>query len=346
MNTRKQLVMKYSFWRQGSHLKRIKEPRIHLGFQWGEPFSDESSFRLKREGKMLEISGVMPRYKSEVRPTDVMRQYELARQALKKVKGSSKDAPHIRFANVTSDNELIEFVRSFGPVVATTWTVLPEPMDEGTANDKTSQLGMAMKAEQNLVELKNEQWIYQSAIWLVNALRMPEKQYDMEEASVKIQVIARLVRSWPLQWRRERKARREAPLWKVRPKTIERIEAISKLPSDVILPTRVDAQIVLSELINVFPALVFPNPMEMHSYLCYGIRPLLYALLRREFVNTFNMAICANPQCRKFFEVNRAIRSFCSTECSRQHRQREYWQQRGKVLRAKRKRGNLQARQI
>jgi hypothetical protein len=195
-----------------------------------------------------------------------------------------------------------------------------------------------MRAEQNLVELRNEQRIYKAAIELVLELEKREKEYDEAAASTKISEIARLVRNWPLQWRRERKARGKAPLWKLRSGAIERIDAMKiRMPLDI-LPPQVGSRIALSELVNVFPVFVFPNPAEMHSYLSYGIRPLLYGLLRREFLHSFETAVCANTKCRKFFEVERAGQQYCSSECSRQHRQRDYWQQHGKTLRGKRQR--------
>jgi len=337
MDGTNQLAKKHASRRPVNRRMFKNKPQLHIGYQWGDPLYKENSFRLSREGNKITISAVMPRYVSENRPTDLMRQYGSARQAHKKMKGSSKDAPHIRFANANSDDELIEFIRSFGPVVAKTCTLLLDQVEKDPPIDGIQQVDLTMRADQNLAELRNEQRIYQAALWLVLELQRPEKQYDTEEASIKIQKIASLVRGWPLQWRRERKACGQAPLWKVRSGTIERLDALSKLHSDVFLLPQVDARIAVCQLLNVFPALVFPNPLEMHSYLRYGIRPLLYALLRREFVNTFDAAVCANPQCREFFEVDRAGKQYCSSECSRKHRQREYWQTRGKTRRDKRK---------
>lgn len=312
---------------------------IFVGFQWGEHYEGEQSFRLERSGNRLEISAAMPFYRSENRPSDLIRQYELARAAHKGTKGTSKYAPNIRFANADSEEEQIEFVRQFGPVAASASTNrLPDRHVETPDSGESKYLEVPMCAVQDLVELKDEQRIYKAAISLVLELRRPEKEYDAEIAAGHIIEIARLVRNWPLQWRRERKARGEAPLWKVRPGTIERIAAMGQRNPFEILPPQVDARIVLCQLLNVFPSLVFPNPLEMHSYLHFGIRPLLYSLLRREFLNTFDAAVCTNPSCRNYFEVERAGQQYCSPECSRQHRQRAYWEARGKNLRVERKR--------
>jgi hypothetical protein len=108
------------------------------------------------------------------------------------------------------------------------------------------------------------------------------------------------------------------------------------LPPQFVLPPQLDARIVLCELVNVFPLRAFPNPAEMHSYIRFGIRPLLYNILRREFLQPRDVAVCANTHCRAFFEVERADQRFCDPVCSRQHRQREYWKDCGKTARRKR----------
>lgn len=86
----------------------------------------------------------------------------------------------------------------------------------------------------------------------------------------------------------------------------------------------------------MFRPTIYPNLSEMHSSIRYGIRPLLYSLLRREFLYPRDVAICANSQCKEFFEIERAGQRFCSADCSLHQRQRDYWQDRGKKLREKR----------
>jgi hypothetical protein len=80
---------------------------------------------------------------------------------------------------------------------------------------------------------------------------------------------------------------------------------------------------VICELLNVFRSMVFPNASEAHASIRYGIRPLLYSILRREFLSPRDIRSCANTQCRKFFEVEREGQRFCGAECSLRQRQRE-----------------------
>ena len=112
--------------------------------------------------------------------------------------------------------------------------------------------------------------------------------------------------------------------------------ALAKLGRALLRPLQVDVRIVVCEQVNVFPSLAFLNPTEMHSYIRFGIRPLLYGVLRREFLNPREFGICANTQCREFFEVERAGQRFRDEECSRRQRQRDYWQLCGKRVRQER----------
>jgi len=193
-----------------------------------------------------------------------------------------------------------------------------------------------MRVRQDLQELRSEQRIYKAALGLVNELAKKEIEFDIDSAKQRMGEIARGIRDWPRQWSREKKERRENPLWRVRADSIRKIAALAKSGRDLLLPPQLDARIVLCELVNVFHSLAFPNPPRMHSYICFGIRPLLYSVIRREFLQPRDVGICANTQCRDFFEVERAGQRYCDEKCSRSQRQREYWQDHGKTARRKR----------
>ena len=108
--------------------KRIStgEPQLFIGYQWGEPPNGQSHFLVSRIGEELEITAAMPEYMSETSSCDLLRQYEIARKnrSIGKQR-TGKDSPHIRFANADSDDDLIDFVRDFGPVVSKSWKLLP-----------------------------------------------------------------------------------------------------------------------------------------------------------------------------------------------------------------------------
>ncbi|MGB8031793.1 MAG: hypothetical protein WCF30_19235, partial [Terracidiphilus sp.] len=241
-----------------------------------------------------------------------------------------------QFTDRLSDDDLIDFVRDFGPVVSKSWKLLPfvPPPGPWRADDPSVQI--LMRVRQDLQELRSERRIYKAAFGLLVELDKKPIEFDVDCAKQQMAEIARDIRGWPRQWNREKKERGENPLWRVRGDSIRRIAALAKSGPDLLLPPQLDARIVICELVNVFPSLAFPNPPEMHSYIRFGIRPLLYSILRREFFQTRDVGVCANTQCRAFFEVERAGQRFCDDECSRSQRQRDYWKNRGKRVRKKR----------
>ena len=303
---------------------------MHPGFQWAEPLKG-NELTVERIGEDLKITGLVPVYKSKDSPCDLIDQYEIfAKQLAIGRQREGMQSPEMSLANADTDDKLIAFVRQFGPVVAKCaidTRMIPEENQESHAFRR-------LIAHQNVQELRSEQAVYRAALHLIMRLNQPD--YDYASARELVKTIAANIRDWPRQWEREQSLRKVEPIWLLRPNSLERIEDLSSLPQDCILPAEVDGRIVICELLNSFPSTVFPNFLEMHSSIKFGIRPLLYSILRRQFLHPRGFSICLNTQCRKFFNIERARQQFCSPECSLHHRQRVYWQERGSKLRKKR----------
>ena len=306
--------------------------RMFPGFQWADPLEKGQEFEVEQRGGELQITALWPSYASEDRPSDLIRQYEKApKEGPVGKKRTGKESPDMLFANAETDEKLIAFVRRFGPVVAKDAHFSferPEP----DLLEPPAQI--RIYAAQNLEELRNEQLIYRAAVALVRQLNEPE--FDYVRAQSFIGEIAAKIGGWPRQWGREALLRKREPLWKPKTESLQRIKDLSSQRPDILLPKTLDGRIVICELLNCFPGTVFPNPLEMHSSIRYGIRPLLYALIRRQFLSPRDGAACANARCRNFFNIERTGQKFCSSECSLQQRQRNYWAKSGKKLRRKR----------
>lgn len=183
---------------------------------------------------------------------------------------------------------------------------------------------------------------YASALQLMEKITASVKEYldqpiyDYFSAQERINAIATNVKEWLGQWDREKSQRESEPRWKLSNELLTLIEVPSYPHRDPLIPDYVAGRRVICGLLNSFPSIVFPNQLELHSSIRFGIRPLLYSLLRRQFINPRGFGFCRNPECRNFFTTERAGQQFCSSECSLQLRQRIYWQQQGKKLREKR----------
>jgi hypothetical protein len=313
---------------------KFRQP-VYPGYQWGEPLDRTEFLSVKRVGESLKIRAAMPSYLSQNRPCDFIRKYETARKERPFDKRKvGKDSPHIRFANADSEDDLIDFVRSFGPVTATAFRMkrlqdfsLPEMTPDG------HRLQFVIEAYQDLAELKTEQKIYKAALGLILELAKNDAEFDLDIAQKQVAEIARGIQDWPSQWERERKARGDDPAWRAPARSIQRIADHAGCSRHRILLSYVDARIILCELLNMLPGMVFPNALEMHSAIRFGMRPLLYSVLRREFLHHHDTGICANTRCRNFFEIERGGQRYCNEECSRRQRQRDYWQGEGKTRR-------------
>lgn len=316
----------------------VERNEVFPGFQWAEPLQRRSGLDVKVVGDALQITGCLPKYGEANTPSDLLNQYQIARKNRNIGKQSTaKDSPHISFANADTDEKLVAFVRSFGPVAAQSIRVGFEPP-------------ITMVAMQDMKELRNERSIYRAALALVTSVEAPG--FDFAEAQRLIQEIGTYISDWPRQWKRECSAQTKAhfgqtkePLWKLSDDSLERIKQLGSGPPGAWLPPNLDARIVICELVNAFRPVLYPNPVEMNTSIRFGVRPLLYAILRREVLHSHETGICANTRCRDFFEVERSDQQFCTPECSRQQRQRDYWNSSGKKLRIKRlKKRSKQAR--
>jgi len=314
--------------------------QLFPGFQWAEPLEEGGVLQVERAGPELHITGLLPRYQAQNHPSDLLGQYGIAAKcrAVGKPR-TTEDSPEILFANADSDDKLIAFVRRFGPVVAKcAYTNFEKP--EGGLREP--RLPPRLFAVQVIEELRNEHLIYRSALALMS--RLTESSFDYPAAQQLIGEIAAKVADWPRQWEREKAQCWKEPIWHLSAESLKRIEQLSSGRPDVLLPPTLDGRIVLCELLNSFRGTVYPNPVEMHSSIKYGMRPLLYSILRRQFVAPRDFAPCANTQCRNFFNIERAGQQFCCAECSIHQRQRTYWAKRGKKLRRKKLREQRKAK--
>jgi hypothetical protein len=236
----------------------------------------------------------------------------------------------MQFANADSDEELIAFVRRFGPVVAKSVRLIP-PVDE-----ELGQQWPTITAVQDMQDLRNEQLIYRAALHLTMLSREGKRSLDSNLSQPLLREISEHIGDWVRQWERERSQRQTEPDWRFDAKSLGLIKNIADAGDSFPPSSILDARIVICELLNTFRSKDFPNPLALHSSIWYGIRPQLYSLLRRQFRFPRDFSICANTQCRDFFNIERAGQKFCSAECSQKQRQRDYWKKCGKKLRTER----------
>src|SRR5438552_17526492 len=95
------------------------------------------------------------------------------------------------------------------------------------------------------------------------------------------------------------------------------------------------------ELLNSFPTnLVMWGTSAIDqpvSDLLFGVRPVLHAILRHEFLGVHGIRICRDEQCGRMFQLTHGSQQYCpDRDCERQQRQRRYWAAKGAETRRRR----------
>lgn len=317
-------------------------------------------------GDELEVTGTRVMLEEEARGApDLLREYRQAVRRYGPQKRQGKNSPHIQFANAETDQELIKFVQRFGPIVVSSLRTEERPTPQvidvpGILHHEYSVDRTILVARQVLAELRTEHRAYRAALSLVSELQR-NKYANSRKIGEGVSEIVTNIPNWPAQWERERKLLASGvgfgsqPAWLFGPDNLRHVELYgyyasrektSDSPRDSLKEALVMRPIAaghyaICELVNAFSSLVLlwgKTPVEAPPWdLTCGIRPLLYYILRREYLLTGrSIGICRNTDCRKLFEIERFGQAFCSEECSRLQRQREYWKKRGKTLRKRR----------
>jgi hypothetical protein len=324
------------------------EPNLEANYP---PFAWARDIRVKPLRDELEVTGTALFTDPEsFGASDFLRDYRHAIRRHGPQKREGKNSPHVRFANAERDEDLINFVSRFGPVVVSSLRIEEREAFVGTFEIPGSDTLLVTR--QNLAELRREHRAYRAALRIVAQLQLG-KRCDVTKLQEYLPEIIESVDKWPQQWEREKHLRAAEPLWKFGHQNVCRLELWRRaacrkssgdpfreavaVPAD---PIRA-AHLIICELVNAFNPVVYPwgtTPVEAPQLdLNCGIRPLLYYALRQEYlVKGRGLSICENIDCQEVFQIERCGQKFCGERCSRLQRQREYWGRRGRRLRGKR----------
>lgn len=238
--------------------------------------------------------------------------------------------PHIQFSNAKTDDELIDFVRQYGPVAAHRVEI----------KETDGLIIQSLEAVQSIRGLRREQQIFAGLVKFLVAFRQEPPDTaailsslvlimeSQEQPETKIRWTNSLRATVPRRRLSDNRAFRDG--LRRMPKEEEELEPkVLKL----------FGRIVFCELLNMYPPMLSPfvtHAVELPPHEPAGILPALYFMLRRDYLNEYGLQICAFTECRKFFAIERYGQRFCSADCSRLQRQREYWMRRGAEQRERR----------
>jgi hypothetical protein len=272
----------------------------------------------------------MPEIGDETKSADLLLEYSRFANNSKPIPGQLRGgrlAPHVQFANANTHEELIEFVKKYGPVNGN--LKAPGPL----AKDRT-----AIEVVESLARLRREQTIFASVLKLVGFLK---EGSDLETA----RTLGDLALACSQQAPPGNQNLEEEYLWQllIRAKhdgLKDNVNALEGFLRNLRAGSAKEfGWYALCVLLSNFPPVIVPvkdGLIEMPPQNNAGILPALVFMLRRDCLLDNEIRLCGQRDCGKFFKVERGGQMFCSTECSRLQRQREYWATKGKEARGRR----------
>ncbi len=199
-----------------------------------------------------------------------------------------KSPPHVQFANARSDENLVEFVCSWGPV-----RTLGTPLEY---NMKTRRF--SIKVRQDMKALREDQQAFSSVARLVSEVQ--SNHPDVGAIDELCQVLDSLDSGLTGRFESPRSAR------------VKRAKA--------------SAHFTICRRLNNFPLWLYPTrgtPVELPRFLpavAGGVKDVLYGMLRLEYMQQRPLkGIGRCPRCGDFFAKERSGAVYCDGTCSHLH---------------------------
>ena len=272
---------------------------------------------------------------SESRAVDILGEYRDAPRirSIAAEFRSGLRAPHIRFANAVSEEKIVEFVRTYGPIngLREAWKALPQ------------RKYAALTVIESLQRIRRERMLFLAVLKLSRSLL--SKTEDIEGIRNALADMAHSVNQPGAEWERDAERKWHGTEYGFFLSQFA-LDVDGGWPSGV----RLDDFLrglkattasecgwqILCRILNAFPPKLVPKSrgvVEIPPHERRGILAALYFMLRVDVLRRNKIGTCEQRDCLKYFRTERYGQRFCSADCSRLHRQRDYWQRKGKEAR-------------
>ena len=189
-----------------------------------------------------------------------------------------------------------------------------------------------------------------------DSLSEDERRQEYEAIAGQLADLANQTGTWQRQLAKEKAARKRHkvapdPGWSWSDIAQERLEAaklrfsfLSTCPDDqlrwaealVIMP-RSTLRFVVTTILNAFPPLLEWDSIGMIQHsgtdLIFGIRPLIYSMIREDLLAQVEIRLCRNKSCGRFFRADRRDQTCCKAACSERVRYLKYYETKRKPAR-------------
>ncbi|HQR65847.1 MAG TPA: hypothetical protein PLB02_00435 [Thermoanaerobaculia bacterium] len=272
-----------------------------------------------------------------------------------------RSAPHVVFSNCRTDEELVAFIRKFGPI----WTEHTLPEDPDTAPKSPESCTDPQETPQEDLPTDPEsgselpEWVHDTPIdeeGTITVLQdLDSARHDRAAFSDLLRLVATLTPEEPEERRDARTGKRLVTLLRgseVGPllRDLKRGHGFLNSP-DIETPSlpelsqlvREAHEMVCGEFNRIkFHLVPFLDSTKKQWRLTvlprvwsHGILPALYLMLREDYIRGRRLGICGRLKCSSAFVIKRLGQRYCSDDCSRRQRQYDYYQSKGKFTRKK-----------
>jgi hypothetical protein len=306
---------------------------------------------------------------------DLVGKYAQALKSGSLQKGGANEAPHVRFARAETDEQLQNFIEHYGPIcpIASSVQLRPARGDDRPATEIVACEELArLRRERNtfvatselLKEVKSQAPSFNRMRELVDKIWIGTNgwfsEWKQEGSRRRELLIGGDQPSWAWSVRSQRQIELKRNYCRSRrvPEVLlhpDRVDSNSAATNEELLrlkeacdnPTDTAAKEIVEPcheivctLLNGFP--VYVQRWEGLSIefpaedVVFGIRPALYYLLRCDYLSDVHIARCPWQHCSlKWFRQDRRGQIFCSAECERKNRQRDYYLRKGRKTKCK-----------
>jgi hypothetical protein len=297
-----------------------------------------------------------------LRKSDIVAGYAKAIAEGARFKGAANDAPHVKLARADSDEKLQAFIQTYGPFAPAAASVRLRPVKNHSARQIT--------AFEELERLRRERNTFVAAIELFDQTRRKKPAFNriVELAEEVFCGTSNWYIEWQEEESRRDKLGLKVTgpswvwnggsvsqmirayfnlaekVWGRRPGNpeVDKSGEYDYLIADCDSPVDGDpkqivesSHAIICAILNGFPVHIRRwqgHSIELpHEDLTFGIRPVLYHLLRRDYLSEVHIALCPRADCeQKWFIQSRPGQMFCTEKCERKKRQREYYIRKGR----------------
>ncbi len=314
--------------------KRVEPPAVY--------WADE--IEVLKSGDGLSVSGqnLLPASKG-AKDRDPMSGYVYAISGTQA--GDPNKAAHLVFASGTSEEALTRFVEKYGPVLAEADSVDIKPPIHEKRRSRTE-----LTAEQRWEVLSREQRTLTAALQLFEQIRSDKPDREALFDAARALVLG--TSFWVDVYNRELAVKsdrhwQDSPSWTWTAKHQQRAQMLMTPlrplnGKGAVKRAKAQANDLLCHLLNAFPVRMTQYqdmPLEMPSEdVSFGIFPVLYFLLRCDYLWSGKVARCAWRDCTRWFRVGTHDSPCCSEEHSLKYRQWVYYHEgKGKRTRQRRR---------